>query len=163
MDLLLVRHARAEDVAASDAQRALTPEGRERFSQEVVGLRALELELDAVLSSPLLRARQTAELLVPLSRGPVQECAALGRSPGEGLLLELREVASQGEHVALVGHEPWISELCAWLLCGERERGSAFAFKKGGAVWLRGTPEPGGMSLVAGLPPRVLRALGREQ
>ena len=65
-ELLLVRHGiadeRSEDL--DDAQRSLTPEGRERTSRQLERLLELDLACDLVLSSPLVRARQTAELIV---------------------------------------------------------------------------------------------------
>ena len=64
-ELLLVRHGIAEERSEDldDAQRSLTLEGRERTSQQLERLLELDLACDLVLSSPLVRARQTAELI----------------------------------------------------------------------------------------------------
>jgi phosphohistidine phosphatase len=66
----------------------------------------------------------------------------------------------QGSSVALVGHEPWISDLCAWLIIG-RQEGHSLPFKKGGVAYLEGTPKPGGMRLLGFWSPRLLRRLGQ--
>jgi phosphohistidine phosphatase len=80
----------------------------------------------------------------------------LADDPGSALL---REIA--GRRVALVGHEPWMGELAAWLLHSDREAGSSFVIKKGGVVWLEGNPSPGQMTLRGFFPPKALRAMSR--
>ncbi|MDX2003702.1 MAG: phosphohistidine phosphatase SixA [Meiothermus sp.] len=154
MNLYLVRHAAAEDAreGQTDDQRALTGEGIEKFRGVVRGLSRLEVRFDRLYHSPKLRAVQTAELLTGLLEGESEVTPNLAAPPSPQLLEQLR-----GERVALVGHEPWLGELCAWLLTGEMG-GAAFAFKKGGVAWLEGSPAPGGMKLLAFLPPKVLRS-----
>ena len=70
MQLFVIRHAIAEDSGpgGDDAARALTAEGAKKMKQVVRGLRALELELPRVLTSPWTRALETAELLAPIAR-----------------------------------------------------------------------------------------------
>jgi phosphohistidine phosphatase len=157
-DLLLVRHAISAPAAPgeSDAARTLTAEGRTAFRACVRGLDVLGLKFERILHSPLLRAQETAELLLPLleSGGETVVTPALAEPPTEGLLSAVR-----GERVALVGHEPWMSELCAWLATGWPDDSPALRFKKGGVAWLRGPVEPGRMALRAFLPPSVLREL----
>jgi len=70
---------------------------------------------------------------------------------------------ADGTRIALVGHEPWLTELVAWLTLADRAAGSGLRLGKGGVAWLQGRPEPGGMELRALLPPRVLRQLGRAR
>ena len=165
MDLIVVRHAIAQERRAglSDARRELTARGRRRMRQVVTGLRRLGLRLDRIDHSPLRRAAQTAVLLEPLLRGggTSQARAELARSPSPALLEALRRDL-HCDCVAAVGHEPWTGELIAWLLLGSRRHAAAFALRKGGAAWLRGRPEPGGMRLVALLAPSMLRRLGRH-
>ena len=120
------------------------------------GLQRLETQLDRIVHSPLLRAVQTAELLAPILRGTTQVSANLVKSPSIELLAELR-----GETVAAVGHEPWLSELIAWLLLADRKFGHTFALKKGGLAVLEGSPRPGDMQLVGFHPPSVMREVGR--
>jgi phosphohistidine phosphatase len=59
----------------------------------------------------------------------------------------------------VVGHEPWLGELAAWLAFGDTRHGDALIIKKCGVVWLEGTAVPGGMQVRAAIPPRLLRAI----
>jgi len=155
--LLLLRHAAAEEArpGITDAERALTLRGRERMALAVPGLLAWGLQPVRLLASPLLRARQTAEIVADACGSTVEILPALAALPSEQLLAELR-----GEDAMAVGHEPWLSQLCAWLAVGRIGAAGSLPFKKGGAALLEGEPTPGGMRLVALLPPRILRALG---
>ncbi len=159
LNLFVIRHAIAApgSPASSDAERPLTQEGRDRFALEVRGFAALGILFDTLYHSPMVRAAETAELLAPVVRGELVPTLGLACAPAAGLLELLRADAC----VAFVGHEPWSSELVAWLVTGRRQRGDAFRIKKGGVVWLRGEPRPARMALRAALPPRVLRALGQ--
>jgi phosphohistidine phosphatase len=161
MDLYLVRHATAEPRAAgngaSDASRALTREGRRKFRGVRAGLERMEVRFDRLLHSPLLRAVETAELLMPLVDGPATAEPGLAAAPSEGLLARLA-----GDRVALVGHQPWLGDLLAWLTMGDPAHGHAFEWKKGGVARLTGDPHPGGMHLAGFLPPGVLRRIGRR-
>lgn len=153
MELFLVRHAIAEPYAPgrADQARALTPEGRARFQRCVAGLERLGVELDLLLHSPLVRAVQTADELSRLLVGESRVTPALAEPPTAGLLDGVRGA----ESAALVGHEPWMSDLLGLCLGG----GAAplpVAYKKGAVAWLRGEPTPGALELVAFLPPRVL-------
>jgi phosphohistidine phosphatase len=161
VDLWLVRHAPAEEAADDDAGRALSERGRKRFERVAEGLDALGVQFDHLLTSPLLRARQTAQLLSGHARAEPRVLESLAAAPDAELLAAIADCA--GSSVALVGHEPWLSQLLAWLVVGSRDGGAGLAFKKGGLAWLGGEPVPGGMRLRAFLPPRVLRALGREE
>ena len=60
----------------------------------------------------------------------------------------------EGEQVACVGHEPWMSEALSLLTTGD-PHGPWLRFKKGGVAWLRGIPHPASMELRALLPPRA--------
>ncbi|GEM82963.1 phosphohistidine phosphatase [Meiothermus hypogaeus NBRC 106114] len=156
VQLYLIRHAIALDAAPGqpDEARPLSQDGIQKFIGVVRGLKRLGVRLDRLYHSPRLRAVQTAELLVPLLEGETEVTPYLAAEPGPELLKTL-----QGNSVALVGHEPWISDLCAWLLHGRRG-GAAFPFKKGGVAHLEGTPKPGQMKLLGFWSPRILRRLG---
>ncbi len=157
MELFVIRHAIAApgSMLLADADRPLTPEGRERFAQAVLGLQCLKVRFDRLYHSPWLRAVETAELLAPVLEGEAVCSPALARAPSQDLLAAL-----VGARVAVVGHEPWMGELVAWLTTGAPPDGSVFAFKRGGVAWLEGQPRPGRMVLQAFLPPKVLRELG---
>ncbi|MBM3225556.1 MAG: phosphohistidine phosphatase, partial [Candidatus Tectomicrobia bacterium] len=137
MELLVIRHAIAApgSMHLPDAERPLTPEGRARFTQVIQGLQHLKIHLDQLYHSPWRRAVETAELLTPLLEGAAVSHAGLARPPG----LELLETIG-GERVAVVGHQPWMGELVAWLTMGTLVDGSLFAFKRGGVAWLEGRP-----------------------
>lgn len=150
MNLALVRHAPAE-AGDDDFSRPLSRKGRRRFREVVDGLEELGLHFERVLHSPKLRALETAELLSPLA-DQLEVTALLAEAPSPALLEALT-----GDTVALVGHEPWLSRLLAWLTVGDAALGPHFALRKGGVALLEGTPVPKGMRLAALLPPRVLR------
>ena len=131
--LYLVRHAIAADRGPEwpdDTKRPLTERGVVRFKESVKGLRRLDVEIDEIFTSPLIRARQTAELLSAGLEGkpPVKVLDAL--APGHtatAVMSQLAKVAKR-RRVALVGHEPDLGELAAHLIGA----GRALPFKKGG-------------------------------
>jgi len=150
MDLFLIRHAIAEErrVGLPDAERALTDKGRERFEAVVQSLDRAGFRFDRVYHSPWLRAVQTAELLGPITNGPLVSTEGLAQSPQPSFFASL-----EGENVACVGHEPWMSDTVALLTIGAPD-GNWLRFKKGGIAWLRGPSTPAAMELRALLPPR---------
>jgi len=161
MELLLVRHAIAApaEPGERDFDRVLTEDGARRFAEVVSGLAGVGLELDRILTSPLPRAVQTGELMTGLLRrdGQLLESDLLAEPPDHALL---SAIDSEDEsRVALVGHEPWMSTLCAWLVTGRIDPAINLGFKKGGVAWLAGQPRPMGAVLKAFLPPRVSRHL----
>ena len=93
-ELLLLRHGIAEErgEGLDDAQRALTPEGRERAARVIQRLVECDLRCDVVLSSPLVRARQTAELVREFGLAPDLELAS-ALAPSYALLLLARVLA----------------------------------------------------------------------
>jgi phosphohistidine phosphatase len=159
MQLFVIRHAAAEDAepGGDNAARALTETGKAKLRQVVRGLRALEIRFERVLTSPWKRAAQTARLLSPVANeAPI--ATDLLTQPPRAEILAL--IAERNETTAVVGHEPWLGELAAWLAFGEARYGDALVIKKSGVLWLEGTAVPGGMQLRASIPPRLLRALG---
>jgi len=117
----------------------------------VRGLERLGFRFERLVHSPLRRAHETAELLAPLVAGELEPSALLARAPGDELVASLA-----GEELALVGHEPWLTQL-AGILIGAP---AGLALKKGGVLVLEGKPRAGGMQLVQALAPATLRALG---
>jgi phosphohistidine phosphatase len=100
MRLLIVRHAEAAP-GEPDELRRLTLQGRRQARELGRQLRALSLSPDAVVTSPLVRARETAEAL-QLGRPRVDERLAPGATPAD-----VRDAAlDRGETVVLVGHQP---------------------------------------------------------
>ncbi len=160
MDLFLIRHAHAENAANgdNDAARPLSPKGRSRFEHVVEGLARLGIRFDLVLHSPWLRAVETAQLLMPIVRGESRVTASLAAAPGRALLAQLagggapidpRAPSIPAEKVAAVGHQPWLSELLAWLVLEDPDVADRLHMGKGAVAWLKGEPTPGGMRLHA--------------
>jgi phosphohistidine phosphatase len=165
LDLLLIRHALAEDhldfsrTGQPDSERPLTDKGERRLRQSLSALQRLLPECEMILTSPLLRARQTADLLkegwpeaavvilpaLAPNHAPQMVCQELCRYPALTSL-------------ALVGHEPDLSHLLGHLIGGE---GSQFSFKKGGAaaLQLQRQPAAGAARLTAFIPPPLLRRI----
>jgi phosphohistidine phosphatase len=157
MQLYVIRHAIAEDHAEgqSDSERHLTQEGVKRLKRVVEGLRALGITFDRIVTSPWSRAFETAERLAPLCDHEPIATELLCQSPRAELLAMIAET---GTDTAVVGHEPWLGELVAWLAFGDTRHGEALVLKKGGVVFLEGTAVPGGMQISAILPPKIISA-----
>lgn len=161
--LYLVRHAIAAergDDWPDDDKRPLTERGIARFKEVVAGLESLGVELDEVFTSPLVRAKQTADLLAAgvKSKPPVRILEAL--SPGHGppaVLAQLAKVAKR-RRIALVGHEPGLGELAAHLIGA----GRALPFKKGGIchIEVESLTSRRAGALTWFVTPRMLRKLG---
>ncbi|MCA9597483.1 MAG: histidine phosphatase family protein [Myxococcales bacterium] len=118
MKVFLMRHSRAvgEGPKLADEQRFLSGEGR-RIARDVgKKLRAEGVELDAALTSPLVRAVQTAELFAQGIgyEGGIE--AYFGLAPGVPPRVVAEEVTAHGVAVLVVGHEPGISALGAHLV-----------------------------------------------
>lgn len=163
-ELYLVRHgiaAERGDDWPDDTKRPLTTTGVSRFREVVEGLAWFGVGLDEIYSSPLVRARQTADLLSAGldGRPPVRNLDELapGHEPGH-VLAELAKRVKR-RRVALVGHEPDLGELAAALIGAPR----ALPFRKGGVCCIDvdrlGASAAG--SLIWFLPPKILRKAGR--
>jgi len=163
-ELYLVRHAIAADRGGEwpdDSKRPLTERGTSRFKETVKGLRRLDVVLDEIFTSPLVRAKQTAELLAAGLEGkpPVKTLDALAPGhPPSAVMSQLARVAKR-RRIAIVGHEPDLGELAAHLIGA----GRALAFKKGGIcrIELGSLTSKKAGSLAWFLPPGVLRQVKR--
>ncbi len=161
-ELYLVRHAIAAERGPEwpdDTKRPLTERGMSRFKDEVKGLRRLDVAMDEIFTSALVRAKQTAELLAAGLEGkpPVKVLDAL--APGHtaaSVMSGLAKVARR-RRIALVGHEPELGELAAYLIGA----GRALPFKKGGVcrIDVGSLTTRRAAALVWVLPPAVLRRL----
>jgi len=138
MELCLVRHAIAVDRRTpgyeDDSLRPLTSRGRDRMRVAAQGLRSF-FTPEAILTSPLLRAKQTADILSTVYHlPPARPLDALANGDHQALLAELVEIG--GSALLCVGHEPHISALLSYLLTANEQSLSA-PFKKGGAALLQ--------------------------
>lgn len=161
----LVRHAMAEPRGPAwvrDGDRPLTGEGARRMRDVVRGLAVLGVEIDVVLTSPLVRARQTADILVrglSVRLAPIElpELAPGGR-PAETMRALARRTGAGA--FALVGHEPDLGELAAWLL----RAATPLRFKKGGVcrIDVSAWPATPRSRLIWSAPPAMLRRVRRR-
>jgi phosphohistidine phosphatase len=145
-----------------DGLRPLTPDGRAKMEDAARGLRTL-FRPQLVLTSPLLRARETAAIVTAaLDLPPARTCDALATGDHAQLLHALHD--SESAEVAVVGHEPHLSMLCAFLLAGD-EGAFAVTFKKGAAALLRSgvDPQPGTFALEWLIQPAALRRLAQAR
>lgn len=119
MQVYIIRHGHAVDegFGLSDESRYLSKKGRKNVREVGRVLRDAKVELDAILTSPLVRAVQTAELIAERLDfvGIVEAVPAL--APGVPPRIIAAELASRGARVAVFGHEPGLSALGAFL-CG---------------------------------------------
>ena len=136
MELYVIRHAIAQPLGQqndfTDEKRALTSEGRDRMREAAKGLRKLEVELDLMLTSPLVRAVETAEIVAAafgLGKKEVEQTANL--APGASIDELFAEIKRRtgAESIALVGHQPDLGELISAIVCGGD--GFAIQLKKG--------------------------------
>jgi phosphohistidine phosphatase len=164
MDLLIVRHAIAFDRDRhrwhEDAARPLSPAGIRRARKAAAGLKKLSPRPQRLLTSPLVRARQTAQILTEVAGWPAPE-EAPELSPGEPALAILDLLAKDRSRLtAVVGHQPGLGQLLAACLLGD---GSPLPIemKKNAVacVSFDGKPRAGHAALKWLATPRMLRAL----
>ena len=136
MELYFLRHAIAAEpgtIAVShDSERPLTSEGVEKMEQEAAGMRRMDLSFDSVVSSPYLRARDTASLVVKKLEfeGKVRYSEALVPNAEFKSFFELLKEFEPESRILFVGHMPSLGEFVSHLISG---RGTVEVdFKKGG-------------------------------
>jgi phosphohistidine phosphatase len=160
MELILVRHGVAEDPGPrtrwGDEPRELTAEGAERMRRAAAGLAAIGVAPEVIVTSPLPRCRQTAEIIRAAVGGTLEPDDRMrpGMDPDE--LVDIL-IGHPGAGCLLAcGHQPDLSDALAALT------GALVPFRKGGAAMVDlPAPRMGAGTLTAVLPPKVLRALAR--
>lgn len=162
MLLYILRHAEAEALSPSglDADRALTDAGTKRMKLVARAIARLEPGFDAILLSPLLRARQTAEPVIAACRfkgEPIVTEALLPSSEPMSILAELE--TAEWKSVLLVGHEPHMGRLVGRLVSGRKD--VDVPMKKAALAVFEIHPQyaPGHAELKSYLPPRLLERL----
>jgi len=164
MNLYLVRHGVAEDAppGGDDRARRLTARGKAKMREAAAGLKALGLEVDAILTSPLPRAAETAAIVAAALGGGLEPRPLDALATGVTAPETLRALRPFARHagLVLVGHEPTLSALAALLLTGSTG-GAVLALRKGGviALGLEQLFPPRGATLLWMLTPRQLRQL----
>ncbi|OUD14967.1 phosphohistidine phosphatase SixA [Thioflexithrix psekupsensis] len=142
MDILLIRHGIAQDRedfalrGQADELRELTPKGKRKMRDVALGLKKLVPSLHALASSPLVRAVQTADIVMDVygQSSRVLLPALSPRGEREDVLEWLQQHPRQ-ECLALIGHAPDLGALASWLLTGNV--GLWLPLKKGGACLLK--------------------------
>jgi len=133
MRLFLLRHGIAEPGTSHlrDFDRALTPEGRAELDSIGRALRRLDVAPRLILTSPLVRARQTAELVAPVLGATVEIADELSSGATFDQFLSLVRRFTAEDALMLVGHEPDFSEAAAeWI----GANGDALVLKKAGLI-----------------------------
>ena len=133
--LYLIRHAIAHERSKrwpDDDLRPLTDEGIAKMRRAAEGLRAFDVHFDGLISSPLVRARQTADIVAAAFKKAPKIVEAAELSPGRGPDAVAKMLAAHKGHdeIGLVGHEPDLGEMAAWLIGAEHP----IPFKKGGVA-----------------------------
>ena len=121
MPLFVLRHGEAGahlPVPADDERRPLTKRGQKRMRDAAHGMRRLGARPDILYSSPLVRARQTADIVADLFAAPVHETALLSPTDltGHVQLAPLLTSHQPTDNVYVVGHEPHLSALIGYLI-----------------------------------------------
>ena len=125
MKLYLIRHATASDTAASDAERELTNEGREEARVAGAALAELGAKPKHIISSPLVRARQTAEIVAKALSfsGQVEILDELENGTTTVSLVKALKPRDSADEILLVGHIPSLSEHLAALIGAKNAEG----------------------------------------
>ena len=162
----MVRHAIAAERDSSrwpdDSERPLTRQGEERMRKAARGLQVIVPEVDVLLSSPYVRAWRTAEILRE-EIGWAEPRLWPELEPDRPAAETVRSLGpfAEANRVALVGHDPNLSEVASYLLVGEGGPGVKIVLKKAGVVCLGvdGAPGPASAWLTWFATPRMLRQM----
>ncbi|MBV2168941.1 MAG: phosphohistidine phosphatase SixA [Bdellovibrio sp.] len=166
MELIIIRHAVAEEredfvkKGLEDHMRPLTLKGRKRMQKVCVRLLDFVKEVDLIVSSPLTRARQTAEIVsqIYFETKVVEAPELVPHSPPQAFLKWLRTQARTHRRLVIVGHEPHLSSFASYLLSGKTE--SFIDLKKSGVIALEiesfAHAEAGTAQLLYAIPPKFL-------
>lgn len=125
MNLFLLRHGLAVDRSKpgfkKDSDRPLTPKGKQRMWRVAEAMEEMDLEFDAILASPFIRAAQTAEIVAEAFelRKKLSTSEHLTPNGNPKLLLEhIAQLKPAPKDVLLVGHEPYLGQLIGLLVAG---------------------------------------------
>ncbi len=138
MMLYIMRHGLAEDPTSKgdDAARKLTQKGADKIRKAAAGMRSTGLALEAILTSPIARAAETAEIVAAELGGPKpREMPELSTGASPANVLDALARQHLPESVLLVGHEPTLSRLASLMLTGSSES-VGIRFKQGGVIAL---------------------------
>ncbi len=161
-ELYLVRHGVAEERGEAwpdDTKRPLTDAGMARLRRSIRGLATLGVGFDVILTSPLVRARQTGEIVAAAytPHPPIINLESLAPGGAYAAFVADLEKQSRRRRVAIVGHEPGIGQFAGRLI-GSRQ---ALEFKKGAVcrIDVDDLPPSAPGALRWFLTPKLLRSL----
>lgn len=168
MNLYFMRHGIAlppeTSSHTSDRDRPLSPKGTKRVRKAAKGIYRLGISFDAVLSSPFLRARQTADIVAGALRKEITTEEIFGLAPERSVADLMADLTpyKHRDHLLLVGHEPSLSDILSHLLHGQAGTKIAVKFKKGTVcrIFVDVLPPTGPATLEWLLTPKQLRLLG---
>lgn len=154
MRLYLIRHAEAEDPPSDelDPQRRLTARGRRQAERAAAFLGRLDLKLEAIWHSPLVRAVRTAGILAKSVASRQGRIKRRGIAPLDPVGPVAKELAKTEADLMIVGHEPFLSRLAGRLVAG------TVAFGNAGPVCLERSAK-GTWKVRWAMPPEVLEQL----
>jgi phosphohistidine phosphatase len=166
MDVILIRHGKAGNRDPNswpdDDDRPLTAEGQAEHRAVTRAAKKMGIKFDFLVTSPLKRARETADIVADVYRWPEepQVAAELGHGYSVSAVVKLLAKFPPTSRVALVGHEPDFSELATALIGGKT--GLGLQLKKSGMAGIRfeGPAESGAGLLLYLLKPSHLRKMG---
>ena len=163
-ELYLIRHgvaAERGDAYPDDTKRPLTNEGIQKLRKEARALLALDVSFDVILTSPLVRTRQTAETIAAIYKNapPIVNVQALAPGGTHAAIIDELSKQHRRHRIAIVGHEPGIGELASRLMGLRRP----LEFKKGAIcrIDVPALPPAGPGDLRWFLPPKILRKIGK--
>jgi phosphohistidine phosphatase len=137
MEIYLLRHGIAVERGTrgfeNDSTRPLTPKGKRQLKKVSGAMRKMDLKFDVILSSPFLRAKETAEIVVAdlkVEKHLKFSDALEPEANAEKLIRQLQKLKPLPKKTLLVGHEPFLSELISLLVIGDSQLQLDFA--KGG-------------------------------
>jgi phosphohistidine phosphatase len=168
MNLYLMRHGIAvtadQPGVESDGERALTPKGIKRMRRAVRGLRRLGISFDAILTSPLVRARQTAEIVADTLglADHLDEIPELTPENSVDRLVSGLTRFRDKKNLLLVGHNPLLTNVASFLIAGKKDAKFQIDLKKGGlcCIEIDDLPPDSSGTLCWFLTPKQLRRLG---
>lgn len=163
LELYLIRHGIAAERGEEypdDSKRPLTSAGMTKLRREAKALNALEVTFELIISSPLVRTRQTADIIAETLHSTPSVTTSDSLAPAgtpAGVMQEVARHARKGR-IALVGHEPNLGELAARLIGAK----SPIEFKKGGIcrIDFEALPPKSLGQLRWFVTPRMLRSIG---
>ena len=143
MDLILWRHAEAvvEREGLADLERALTPKGERQAQRMADWINHRLAHSTRILVSPALRCQQTAKAL----GRSIKTVDTIAPDASIEAVLKAARWPDASEPVLVVGHQPTLGLVAAWLLCGQPQ---GWSMKKGAVWWLRNRDREGDAQVV---------------